>query len=50
VIAELVETGLNAQAQERKRFLDLAGRLACSTDADEQRRLKEELARLTFGN
>jgi hypothetical protein len=50
VIAELVETGLNAQEQERKRFLDLADRLACSTDADEQRRLKEELARLTFGD
>jgi hypothetical protein len=50
VIAELVESGLNAQEQERKRFFDLADRLTQSTDVDEQRRLKEELARLTFGS
>jgi metal-responsive CopG/Arc/MetJ family transcriptional regulator len=50
VIAELVETGLEAREQERKHFLDLADRLARSTDAGEQKRLKEELARLTFGS
>jgi hypothetical protein len=49
VIAELVESGLDAQEQERKRFFDLADRLTHSTDAHEQQHLKEELARLTFG-
>jgi hypothetical protein len=50
VIAELVESGLDAHEQERKRFFDLADRLTHSADREEQRRLKEELARLTFGS
>jgi ribosomal protein L1 len=50
VIAELVESGLAAQEQEREHFLALADRLARSNKPDEQRRLKEELARLTFGD
>jgi hypothetical protein len=50
VITELVESGLEAQEEERRRFLDLADRLARSTGAAEQKRLKEELARLTFGD
>lgn len=49
VIAELVETGLEAQEAERQRFLDLADRLTRSDDAAEQKLLKEELARMTFG-
>jgi metal-responsive CopG/Arc/MetJ family transcriptional regulator len=49
VITELIETGLNAQEQERQRFFALADQLVHSTKADERRRLKEELARLTFG-
>jgi hypothetical protein len=50
VITELVESGLEAQERERQRFLDLADRLARSTESAEQKRLKEELARLTFGD
>ena len=50
VIAELIESGLEAQERERKRFFDLADRLGRSTQAAEQKRLKEELARLTFGS
>jgi hypothetical protein len=46
----LVESGLDAREQERTHFPDLADRLARSADAGEQQRLKEELARLTFGN
>ena len=49
VIADLVESGLDAQERERKRFFELADRLTHSADAEEQRRLKRELARLTFG-
>jgi hypothetical protein len=50
VIAELVESGLEAQEHERRRFLELADRLARSTDPAERQRLKEELARITFGS
>jgi predicted DNA-binding protein len=49
VIVDLIESGLNAQEQEKKRFLDLAERLTRSVDAAEQKRLKQELARMTFG-
>ena len=34
---------------ERKAFFDLADRLAHASDAAEQKRLKEQLARMTFG-
>jgi hypothetical protein len=50
VLTELVESGLEAQERERQRFLDLADRLARSTQSAEQKRLKQELARLTFGD
>jgi hypothetical protein len=50
VIAELVEAGLETQAQERQRFLDLAERFASTKNAREREQLKEELARLTFGS
>jgi hypothetical protein len=50
VITELVESGLEAQERERQRFLDLADRLTRATGSAEQKRLKEELARLTFGD
>jgi hypothetical protein len=36
-------------AEERKRFFELADRLAQTSDPEEQSRLKEELARMTFG-
>jgi NAD(P)H-dependent FMN reductase len=49
VIVELIESGLEAQERERERFLDLADRLARSKDPSEVKRLKEELARMTFG-
>jgi hypothetical protein len=50
VIAELVESGLQAQDAERDRFVQLADQLTRSKDAAEQKRIKEELARLTFGD
>jgi metal-responsive CopG/Arc/MetJ family transcriptional regulator len=49
VIADLIESGLDAREQEKKRFFDFADRLSRSRDPDEQKRLKEELARMTFG-
>jgi hypothetical protein len=41
--------GLEGQEQEKKRFFDLADRLVRSSNPGEQKRLKEELARMTFG-
>lgn len=49
VIVELIETGLEAREQEKQRFFELADRLSRASDTGEQERLKEELARLTFG-
>jgi predicted DNA-binding protein len=49
IIVDLIECGIEAQEQERKRFFEVADRLACSNDVEEQKRLKEELARMTFG-
>ena len=49
IITELIEAGLEAREQERKRFFDLADRLARTRDPEEQKRLKEDLARMTFG-
>lgn len=40
---------MHRREQEKKRFFELADRLAHSNDAVEQKRLKAELARLTFG-
>ena len=49
VIVDLIESGLDAREREKERFLDLADRLAGSRDPQERKRLKEELARMTFG-
>ena len=49
VIADLIESGLDAREQEKKRFFEFADRLSRSRDPEEQERLKEELARMTFG-
>ena len=49
IIVDLIESGIEAREQERKRFFELADRLADSRNAIDLKRLKEELARLTFG-
>jgi predicted transcriptional regulator len=49
VIVNLIETGLEAREREKRAFFELAERLATSSNAAEQKRLKEELARMTFG-
>jgi len=49
VIVNLIETGLEAREREKRAFFELAERLTHSTNATEQKRLKEELARMTFG-
>ena len=49
VIVDLIEAGLEARELERKRFFDLADRLVETRDPEEQKRVKEDLARMTFG-
>ena len=49
VIVDLVESGLEAREREKNLFFDLADRLAHSKEPAEQKRLKEQLARMTFG-
>jgi len=49
ILVELIESGLEAREKERTRFLELADRLAGARDPEEQSRLKEKLARMTFG-
>lgn len=49
MLVELIEAGLEAREQEKRRFFELADRLARAEDAEEQSRLKAELARMTFG-
>jgi hypothetical protein len=49
VIVDLIESGLDAKEREKAAFFDLADRLARTSDHAEQKRLKEELARMTFG-
>ena len=49
IIFDLIESGLEAKDQEKKRFFELAESLARSRNPEEQDRIKEDLARLTFG-
>jgi hypothetical protein len=49
VLVDLIETGLEAKAAEKERFLDLARRFKEEADPAVSERLREELARLTFG-
>ena len=50
VMVDLIESGLEAKEREKVAFFELADRLAVTSDRTEQKRLKEELARLTFGD
>jgi hypothetical protein len=47
---ELIEAGLQAKEAEKQRFFALADRLTESADPNERQHIKEELARITFGD
>jgi hypothetical protein len=49
VLVDLIEAGLQSKEGEKERFFSLVNRLTESRDAAERKRLKEELARMTFG-
>ncbi len=50
VLVDLIQSGLESAENERRRFFDLTDRLIAATDPAERKRLKEELARMTFGS
>ena len=50
VMVELIESGLAAREQEKRRFFELAERLSHAKEPKERKRLKEELGRMTFGD
>jgi hypothetical protein len=49
VLVDLIEAGLRSKEAEKERFFALTDQLAHSEDPAERRRIKKELARLTFG-
>jgi predicted transcriptional regulator len=49
VLVDLIEAGLRSKEAEKETFFALANRLAESPSPAERRRIKKELARLTFG-
>lgn len=49
VLVDLIEMGLESKEAQKKRFFELADRLTECSDPKEKQKLKEDLARLTFG-
>ena len=49
ILEKLIEAGLETQENEKRGFFELAERLIAATSPSERQRLKEELARKTFG-
>src|SRR5205823_14811448 len=50
VLVDLIEAGLQSKEAEKERFISLVSRLTESSEPSERERLKEELARMTFGS
>ena len=50
VLVDLIEAGLQSKEAEKERFFLLATQLTKTSNAAERQRLKEELARMTFGD
>jgi hypothetical protein len=50
VLVDLIEAGLQSKDAEKERVFLLVKRLTESSSSVEQQRLKEELARMTFGD
>ena len=49
VLVELIETGIKSKEAEKSKFFELADQLSATSDPAERRRIKEILARMTFG-
>jgi hypothetical protein len=49
VLVELIETGIESKEAEKSKFFELADQLSATSDPTERKRIKELLARMTFG-
>jgi predicted DNA-binding protein len=49
VLVELIETGIESKEAEKSKFFDLADQLGATSDPLERKRIKELLARMSFG-
>jgi hypothetical protein len=49
VLVELIETGIESKESEKSKFFELADQLSATSDPVERKRIKEMLARMTFG-
>jgi len=49
VLVELVESGIEAEKQRQREFLDLAERFRKATDPKEVKALGDQLGRMVFG-
>ena len=49
MLAELIETGLEAERRKQQVFFDLAERFRNETDAEAAKRLGDELGQMVFG-
>lgn len=49
VLVELIETGIESKEAEKSKFFELADQLSATSDPVERKRIKETLARMTFG-
>jgi predicted DNA-binding protein len=49
VLVELIETGIESKEAEKIRFFELADQLSATSDPAKRKRIKELLARMTFG-
>jgi hypothetical protein len=49
VLVDLIEAGLESKEAEKARFFALANQLSESRNPGEREKLKQELARMTFG-
>ncbi|MGB7025329.1 MAG: hypothetical protein WBD73_16155 [Candidatus Acidiferrales bacterium] len=49
VLVELIESGIESQETEKIKFFALADQLSATSNPAERKRIKAELARMTFG-
>lgn len=49
VLVGLIESGIESKEAEKSKFFELADHLSASSDPAERKRIKDELARMTFG-
>ena len=50
ILLDLIERGIESRESEKERFFALTEALVATSDPEEQKRLKEELAKMTFGH